>query len=323
MRCAQRPSPPRGLTLVELVVVVAMLGILAMVLLPSTRSARGAAHRVQCRNHLKQIAAATWTYHETFGRGPLVTTAMRDLEPPPQDDVTAASWESIFRCPVETLDPDVGAFSYLFCDGHGSFADSPNGMIGEDDAVVSLEDVPDGTSTTILLAEKLLSIANTPADDSRRTVWSAIRGRPAERIYERPDDPRRVAWRCDAVDPDDLDQTVAVCADARTDFVPANDPLERHGGILHGAGRGITTVDSPNAPSWFLVVSETTGAADSSSGDRARTLWSLSPTGEHPGGVSVAYVDGTARFVSEQISRTIWQALGTRNREEELSQADF
>lgn len=161
----------RGLTLVEVLVILAILGVLIGMLLPVRRTAGEAARRAQCMNNLKNIALAVSNYGMALGVLPPASTVdvegrplhgwrtltlphneeealyrAIDLAKPWDDPANARVGEErlpVFICPNTTTPRNTTA--YLATLEPGGFLSPAKSR--------RLADVSDGTANTLLIIE--------------------------------------------------------------------------------------------------------------------------------------------------------------------------
>jgi len=112
MKAAPARSAPRGFTLIELFVVIAVIGLLVALLLPATSRASARAKRLFCANNLRQVSQALTLYaddHEaTFPNTNEVMVSYKELVKGYLGlNSTSSAEDRVFSCPVDrfTVDP--------------------------------------------------------------------------------------------------------------------------------------------------------------------------------------------------------------------------
>jgi prepilin-type N-terminal cleavage/methylation domain-containing protein/prepilin-type processing-associated H-X9-DG protein len=175
-------------TLIELVVAIAIFGVLVAFLIPAVQSSREAARRIACRNHLHQLALGLHLYHDVnrcfppgsyvmgpsfpmqsgWGWGAMVLTYAELPAIYKQVDFGLKTGDSqnltligqpiaLFRCPSEigtdtvTCTPSSGP-SYELASGNYCGSEGVLSAMSQ----TRLADITDGTSSTLMLGERLV-----------------------------------------------------------------------------------------------------------------------------------------------------------------------
>ncbi|MEI8020689.1 MAG: DUF1559 domain-containing protein [Schlesneria sp.] len=199
----------KGFTLIELMVVIAVIAVLVALILPTIQQARDTARRTQCKNNLRQIGLALQNYCDIYGRFPPGYVASSDTTAttpgwgwgamilPQMDqfplfgiiDFSLPIEHPLNSAPIATRLPtflcasdivpngtftitnaatgklvQTGPSSYVGCVGNESSSvddnvNPGNGMLFRNSSVRFAE-VLDGTSNTILVAERAWARAN-------------------------------------------------------------------------------------------------------------------------------------------------------------------
>ncbi len=291
----------RGFTLIEVLVVIAIIGILVALILPAVQAAREAGRRTQCLNHFKQIGLAILSYESanrvlppcgntrfSFHTAILPYIEQTSLfqglnfeQPYGQANVTASSTTvDGYLCPSGVADHrDSPWTSYAGNCGilrrRGGFSDLATGGDGPMYGSSSLASCLDGAGHTAMVSEWTAGGVETDVRLGVYKTGSAV-------------------WGASAID--------GVVAQCRL--------LNPRSAELYTGGRGVGWVDHGLANTLYNHANSINGLSCSNHDDLL--TGALSAGSRHPGGANVAFGDGHARFVKDTMSIATWRAVGTQ-----------
>jgi prepilin-type N-terminal cleavage/methylation domain-containing protein len=328
----RRQDALRGaFSLVELLVVIAVMGVLIALLLPAVQAAREAARRIQCANNMKQLGLAVHLYHDVWKRFPPsatidLTTVFtgnnvswgvhgRILPFLEREDLASRvvltdAWDNqmvidnvrvaTFGCPSDlhaTRVRDTGlGRPRLYPTSYGFnlgtyFVYDPARNVGGDG---------------FTYPNAGLSFADVLDGTSSTLMAAEVR---AWQTYRRNGGPPHLQVPSTA-------QEAAVIVASAPDFKDTGHTEWPDGRVHH---IGFTTTLPPNT----FVPCQQGGQqfnCDYNSWQEGRNGRNGLPTfaivtsrSYHPQGVQVTMVDGSVQFINSTIALSVWRALGTRN----------
>lgn len=296
--------------MIEIVVVIAIVGMLVAMLIPAISGSRQSASRLMCENRMHQLGIAATSFadvHQEYpfaeyihwlpfleqnglhdslnkGRAQLSVSDLRHL----------GATTTVLQCPMdELMHPVLGQTNYLFNEGNALSVIGMGNGIGR---ATSPRSIQDGMSQTALMSERLVGgrWVNPPGQEP---TAGDVAAHPQRFLWYIPEE----HW------PHDFDRGAfdAMCENQRTVAIPAIDYDNNLGWRVE---YGYDHIRRPNSIGCYNGPPTT----DSNIRFNRSLINSRPATSLHHGGVNLLLCDGSVRFVSDFVADDVWSALGSR-----------
>ncbi len=314
----RRRQDREAFTLIELLVVIAIIAVLVSLLLPAVQQAREAARRANCANNLKQLAMAVHEFHDTNNQFPPDTVYTYDP--------TGPNWSWLAHilpyieqkplfdlARVETIPPNNINQSLAAIATPVKTFQCPS----DPDAANN----PVSHPSNFDMLDPTLGPLNYAVTSYRGNIGSNWGGGPPGSPLWWGTDPQ---W-CNP-DPSNSDPNTMY------------DGCAFGNGVLFETAKKMTFANITDGTSGTFMIGEALSGKDYQNGwcnmDNAIATCAYPPnaknpatgldyppdqwfnryafTSNHPGGCQFAMTDGSVRFISNNISLTLFRALGTR-----------
>jgi prepilin-type N-terminal cleavage/methylation domain-containing protein/prepilin-type processing-associated H-X9-DG protein len=309
-------SMRRGFTLVELLVVIAIIGVLVGLLLPAVQAARETARRTQCTSNLRQFATALVAFEGAKGRYP----GAREYIKLPTTPVTTntVSWhvmlmpfmdlkqhEEQWHQQLHTAAAPLGTYiDIMYCPSAGS----PKRTEPQNTYVGNSGFYPRPGETVFLTspfsATVIQRTANTPFNDK------TVTGMPKFSLSDMKDGGSNTIVFSE-------NSSEGVKNPGASNWNWPLDSLNRATIFVWLYESERTGPQKPNPITKSIIPKPTTpppahvkiNGDDPGTVTVAQELWR--PYSRHPGGVVMAFADGSTKFIKEEIQYDVYQALMT------------
>lgn len=326
----------RGVTLVELLVVIGIIGMLVALILPAVQSARDSARRVQCQNNLKQLGLALQSSANAQGTFPMGgQTALDDYRPTVNGiEYGHRRWSWLIYVLFYAGEPS------LYDRHWGHYQSSKWQSSPSDGSPLSYSALPDKTTPVAGFScpsdptNPKLHSQDGPAsanDQGFHGNYLLCAGSTSFGTdFMNSTQLNGISFPLSAVRfahiKDGLSNTIAA---SEIKLVPepigggfsAIDLRGRYHNNIHG-GCNFSTLYPPNTTvsDRLPYCSNALPSAPCLGGHGIHHV--ISARSYHPGGVNAVMADGATRFVSDGVDPVAWQAAGSRNGRELVNAID-